>query len=203
MTKSHEKLIQIYLHTTNYFSLGVLAFVLIKTIREEYQRSQETKDDIFLGTVIISTYNSMILTLANTIKPNKDSIHLFYLLSYIKDSKDLFDTKTYDQLVNFISEVETELDKISHITDSVIKLRNTTVAHLDRKHVNNPLILLQNPPIKWSDMELAYTIIGSGLMEIGKYLDLDFQDIITISNFELAKKTRKVYRTMYGEDKVS
>ena len=72
MTKSHEKLIQIYLHTTNYFSLGVLAFVLIKTIREEYQRSQETKDDIFLGTVIISNYNSMILTLANTIKPNKD-----------------------------------------------------------------------------------------------------------------------------------
>lgn len=122
MTNSREKLINVYLHILNYYSSGGSAFVILKTLREEYQRNQEKEDDIFLGTVVISCFNSVIIVLANTIKPNSDSIHLYYLFNCIKNSKELFNPKTYNQLVSMISEVELELKKLSNITDIVKKI---------------------------------------------------------------------------------
>jgi hypothetical protein len=203
MNKPPKELLQIHNRAIEYFYSGILGFVVLKTIREEFQRNQETNDDIFLSTLVFSTYNTIILALANTIKPSPDSVCLHYLFNCIKASKNKFDAETYNHLESFICEFERGLLKISRITDSVIKLRNTTVAYLDRKHVNNPSSLIQNPPIKWDDMERAYDIIGSGLSKIGNFLGFeDIRPYASIANIALAEKTRRINRLLYGTDKV-
>lgn len=199
----HEKILQIFDRMLNNFHSGVLAYVVLSTIRDEYQRSQEMEDDIFIGTLVVSAYNTMVLALANTVKSSKGSMHLDYMFNITRNSKDHLNIESYDQLISFIDEFEDELKKISRITDHAIHLRDTSVAHLDRKHVNNPSSLLQKPPARWEDINLAYTVVGSGLLEIGKLLGLitdDIEGYVSISNYVLAKKTRSVYRLLYGLD---
>ena len=199
MSKSLEELKHIYLRLVDYLLSGVLAFVVLKSIREELIRDNETKDDIFIGTVVISSYNTMVLTLANSIKPNSDSIHLSYFFNCVRESKKELGDEKYKKIIAYIGEFETELERLSNITKAVIKLRDTTVAHVDRKHVNNPSALFKDQPISWEDMEMAISVVSSRLLELGKYLDLgeSFPDYPQIANFFLAKETKKVYDMFY------
>jgi len=201
MSKSLEELKHIYLRLVNYLLSGDLAFVILKSIREELLKDNETKDDIFIGTVIISSYNTMVLTLANSIKPNSESIHLTYFFNCVRESKKKLGDEKYNQIMAHIGEFETELERVSKITKAIIELRDTTVAHVDRKHVNNPSALFKDQPISWEDMELAITVISCGLLELGKHLGLseNLPDYIHLAKFSLTRKTKKVYDMSYRQ----
>lgn len=201
MSKSLEELKHIYLRLVDYLLSGDLAFVVLKSIREELIRDNETKDDIFIGTVVISSYNTMVLTLANSIKPNSESIHLSYFFNCVRESKKELGDEKYNQIMAFIGEFETELERLSNITKAVIELRDTTVAHVDRKHVNNPSALFKDQPISWEDMEMAISVVSSRLLELGKYLDLgeSFPDYPLIAKFFLAQETKRVYNMFYRQ----
>jgi hypothetical protein len=191
-----EKLLNIHDRLVNYFVSGEMAFAVLNTIRKERENHSLFDKDLFVFTTVVSTFSTAILVMANTIKPNSDSIHLAYLLNHIKLSQDNIDPKIYRKLTLFVLEFEDELKRIKHITDHVIALRDTTVAHIDRNYVNNLDAILQRPPIGWDDMTFAYSVVGSGLLEIGKYLGLDpnVQDYITLANFALESKTRLICR---------
>jgi hypothetical protein len=191
-----EKLLQVYDRLVNYFFSGEMAFAVLNTIRQERENRPLVDNDLFVFTSIISTFNTSILVMANTIKPNSDSIHLAYLFKNIKLSQDNIDIETHNKLISFVSEFEGALINIKHITDRVIALRDTAVAHIDKKHLSNLSSLLQNPPISWEDMTLAYSVVGSGLLEIGKHLgsDPNLQDHATLAFFALENKTRLICR---------
>ena len=199
MSKSLESIVEISLRLTDYVLSGVLAFVVLKSIREEVIKDQQTKEDIFISTMITTSRNTMILTVANTIKPNSDSIHLAYLFNCLRDAKKILGEEKYDQIMSCISEFEAELDYISNITKAIVELRDTTVAHIDRKHVNNPLDLFKDQIISWEDMEKALSIISSGLLDLGKHLGLDrnFPDYAQFAKFVLATKTKQIYNLFY------
>lgn len=202
MKKSKLEIDQIYQKLLDYFFSGVLAFVVLKTLREEYQSTQEEQDEIFISTLYISTYNTIVLALANTVKPSKESIHLAYLFNCIKESKSKFDIGTFSRLSSFMQEAESLLTSITLTIDAAITLRDTSVAHLDRRHVNNPATLINNPPIKWKDIEFAYDIVGSALLETGKLLGLsDLKPYTALANIALTQQTRKVFRLLYTPDK--
>jgi hypothetical protein len=81
MDSLQDRITQAYYRLIDYFLSGVLAFIVLKTLREEYQKHEEIEDDIFAGSLVISAYNTAILALANTLKPNSASIHLPYLIN--------------------------------------------------------------------------------------------------------------------------
>ena len=204
MKKSKLEIVQIYEKLLDYFFSGVLAFVVLKTLREEFQRTHEGRDEIFISTLYISTYNTIVLALANTVKPSKESIHLAYLFNCIKESKGKFDIVTFNRLSSFMREAETLLNSITATIDAAITLRDTSVAHLDRRHINNPASLINNPPIKWDDIEFAYDIVGSALLETGKLLGLsDLKPYTALANLALSQQTRGVFRFLYAPDKRS
>ena len=201
MSKSIKEIEQIFLHITDYLLSGVLAFVVVKSFQEELIKDKQTKDDIFIYSVITSSYNTLVLALANTIKPNSDSIHLSYLFNCIRESKKILGKDKYNQIMSHITEFESELDKLSNITMTLIELRDSTVAHLDRKHVNNPLALVNDQPIKWKEMEMTVSVVVNGLMELGKHLGLgeSMMDYIILTNFFLASKSKQVYDLFYRQ----
>ncbi len=193
-----EKLIQTYLRLLDSYYSGVSAFVVFKTIREEYRKCHPKEDDIFIGTVVISTLNTIILLLTNALKPDSSSIDLSYLFNCIFQSKNVMDKKTYEKLCLFIVEYKAELGKLAPLTDRIIGLRDKSVAHLDRKHVNNPQDLLEKLSIKWEEIELVYDLVGSGLLKIGEYLGLstDYYSLSVLANYALAEKTKLVYEVL-------
>ena len=202
MKKSELEIAQIYKKLLDYFFSGVLAFVVLKTLREEYQRTKEERDEIFISTLFISSYNTVVLALANTVKPSKESINLAYLFNCIKASETDFAIEAFSRLSSFMQEADGLLRSIASTIDAAIMLRDTSVAHLDKRHINNPVVLINNPPIKWEDMEFAYDIVGSALLETGKLLGLsDLKPYTALANLVLAQQTREVFRLLYTPEK--
>ena len=194
-----EKIVDIILQLKNSISSGILALVVIKALREKYSQSKETKEDIFISSLFIGSYNTMILCLSNFIKPNNGSINSKYLFNCIKENNPGLESSEYSSLLVLIEEFETALAALNTTLDAVITIRDTTIAHLDKRHVNNPnALLVSNNPL-WDDLSNAYNLVGSGLDEIGKYFGLvPILDFITLANLELAGKTKMVFDIIYS-----
>jgi hypothetical protein len=199
MAETLEKIVLINNRLLDYFSSGVLSYVIVDTIRKEYANNQTTADDIFIAALVIASYNNSILSLANTIQKNDDSVHIQYLMNSIINSKCSFERGIYEQLKKFIPQLEKALTRISPITEAIIKIRNKTVAHLDKAHINNPSSFFMTPPIKWDEFELAYNVVGSGLVKMKNIIEggIDFTDFTLLSNWQLMKKTLMVYSLFY------
>ena len=87
MKSSNKKLVVLYYRILDYYLSGSMALTVFNIIDGQYAKH----NDIFLTTLMISTYNTTILSLANMLKPHKDSVSLNYLITCVKDTKDLFD----------------------------------------------------------------------------------------------------------------
>jgi len=200
MTESIEKVTSIYNGIRDYFENGKLARIVLDEIRKQYKEKPNKPDDIFITTLVISTYNTVILSLANTIKPNDDSINLQYLLNCIKNSKGILSNEKRQLFNKFNDELESALKIIEPTTQRIIEFRDKAVAHVDRAHINNPSFLLQKPPISWDDVETAYRIVDSALLEIGEYIGAtkQGQEFIGLAYLELIKKTWKVLHLFYS-----
>ena len=201
VAESVEKIIKIYDQIRDQFESGKLAFIVFKAIREQFQKQPERPDDIFITTLVLSTYNTIILSLANTVKPQKDSVHIQYLINCINNSKEIFDSETRKHFNSFIGEFEAALKTIDAIIERIIEFRDTSVAHIDKEHINNPGFLLQKQPISCEDIELAYNVVNRAISEIGKYLNADRpgQEFIGLAYLDLMKKTWVIFRLFYGD----
>lgn len=187
MKSSNKKLVVLYYRILDYYLSGSMALTVFNIIDGQYTKH----NDIFLTTLMISAYNTAILSLANMLKPHQDSVSLNYLITCIKDTKDLFDPKTENQFLSFADEVNSAISVISATIEQVVELRDKSVAHLDRKHINNPSFLLEKLPVKGDELSAAYLLVESAIFEIGKYLDVDsnIEDSIKLARFDLTKKT--------------
>ncbi|MBA4420562.1 MAG: hypothetical protein C0391_05395 [Anaerolinea sp.] len=199
-----EKIVDIIFHLENSITSGIMALVVINTLREKYSQSKETTEDIFISSLFIGSYNTLILCLSNFIKHNKESINLIFLFTGIKEENPGLEASEYSNLLVLIEEFETALDSLHTTLDAVIKIRDTTIAHIDKKHVNNPnALLVPNNPL-WDDLSNAYSLIGSGLDEVGKYFGLvPVLDFVTLANVDLADKTKRVFDFLYFTSSVS
>ncbi|MBE7436269.1 MAG: hypothetical protein HS100_20305 [Anaerolineales bacterium] len=194
MSKEISKIIQIYERLLDYFYSGTLSFVVLKTLREQIATSKNGVNSQFVIAIYLSSYNTIVLALANTMKPRDDSINLNYLFNSIRSSEKSLGEEIHKNLTEFLSEFESALQEIDAPIQAALVMRDTTVAHLDRRHINNPAALTIDPPVKWDDLERAYDIIGSGLLRIGKLLGLShIEDHTTLANFFLANQTRMVF----------
>ena len=99
--------------------------------------------------------------------------------------------QTENQFLSFADEVNSAISVISATIEQVVELRDKSVAHLDRKHIDNPSFFLEKPPVKGDELSAAYLLVGSAIFEIGKYLDVDsnIEDSIKLARFDLTKKT--------------
>lgn len=198
MTDQIEKLGQIYYQLLNYLTGGSNSLAVLNAVRVEMGEKCQQTDDIFLFTLLNSCFNNSILVMANVIKGNKDSVDYSYLFREIRASESNFESEMFARFVKFADEFEWVLtsSEMSPIFNHILELRDKTIAHVDRKHINNPSYFLEKPPIKWDDLNSAYHVVGNGILEIGKYLNLyqELGDIVVIANFVLGKKTQKIVK---------
>ncbi len=183
---SNDKFFRIYEILFNHFLSGSLALIVAETIYED----KSYEKNLLIQTILVSTSNTAILSIANIIKENKDSVSLKYLTNCLKDSKDFFDHPTKIRFNDFVKEVDLSLKTIKDVLTQIEDVRDNTIAHIDRVHVNNQDFLLTNGFIKWVELKKAYFLIENILFEISTYLNFDIKkDMIEISKLDLKKKT--------------
>jgi len=192
MNKEIDEITEIFQRLLDYFYTGSLSFIVLDTLRTQIDLTKRGGDSNFIVAVYLASYNTLMLALANIAKPDDDSINLHYLFNCIRGSRRSFSGEQYDQLVAFLLEFESALLEIEGTIEAAIKIRDTTVAHLDRKHVNNPSALSIDSPVNWDDLKYAYDIVGNGLLKIGQIFGLSI-DLIILANYRLAQETRGVF----------
>ena len=194
MSKEIDEITEIFQRLLDYFYTGALAFIVLDTLRTQVGLTKKGGDSYFIVAVYLASYNTLMLALANTAKPDDDSINLHYLFNCIRASRRSFSDEQYDQLAAFLLEFESALLEIEGTIEAAVKIRNTTVAHLDRKHVNNPAALSIDSPANWDNLKHAYNIVGNGLLKIGKIFGLShIENYTTLANYLLARETKDVF----------
>ena len=71
-------------------------------------------------------------------------------------------------------------------------MRDKSIAHLDKKHVNDPSFFLEKLTSTFGEIEEAYNVVEGAILEIGKYLGLNkttLGDAITLLHHGLRTKT--------------
>lgn len=115
------------------------------------------KESYFFFGVYRATVREAVLTLARIMKEHPDSITIYYLFNLLESNPHLFSPHSPEDLRQTVADHKARLEKYESLIESISEQRDRVIAHLDRKHVNDPSHLFAHPH-------------GVNLTELGKCL---------------------------------
>ncbi|MBI5950714.1 MAG: hypothetical protein HY865_03575 [Chloroflexi bacterium] len=109
-----------------------------------YESRKIEQNDILAFTILNSSFNASILSLANLIKHDKQTINLYYLMDLMKKVDNLIDENEQYAFQKFSDQFEDIVLKQSATIGHVLILRDKVIAHIDKKHITDPSFFLEN-----------------------------------------------------------
>ncbi len=174
------------------------ALVIIISLREKFTCTKEDRDSLFIKNLYLGLINTINLCLANFYKDNENSINYFYLVNCIKNIHPPLPDIEYRNLFTVLDNLQSRLNAKTFMFDYIFQVRDTTIAHLDRRHINNPRALeILNRPY-WEELIELIEVIGEGLDYIGVFFGLErtLPDM-KMTNKSLTSETERVFDTIY------
>lgn len=136
-------------------SVGWHYFVIAKFIREAYKKDRIQGAHTIFANSYSACWDAAILSVTKVMDKQKDSLSLTYMLNCIEADANNYPLLTEDELRKQISEHRQELHGLESKIPGIWEERDRIVAHLDRKHVNNPASVYSNPPIELDELHSA------------------------------------------------
>jgi len=193
MDRLNDKLAMPYYILLEYLLKGEKALIIFTTIRNRYLLEPDLRDEIFIGTVIFACYDQAILSLCNLLKSDKDSISLHYFCTLFENQ---FGDK--NELNDFIQDYINKISNYSNQIEAIKKIRDKTIAHVDRCHINDQRKLIINPPITYDDLETIYGIVGTFIRRVGSQLGFINMESYSIISYQILKqRTELVFDMLY------
>lgn len=117
---------------------------------------------IFFAGTYDACSNELVLSLSKILVEKDDGVTIFYLLNCALAKRKEFPFAKKDSIVAFVKKQKEELQKFEPIVEDLRILRDKTVAHLDKIHVNRPdqVIINYFPERYWECMETIRSIIN-------------------------------------------
>ncbi len=167
---------------------------IVNEIQQAYANKRINCVYYFLVTTRVSCENSVVLILTNLLSENKryKTANVVYLLRIfeslacktmkftgITDPKSVagisrtsaLTLRMLDQnLLQHVSQDKERLESLGPVIEKLKSYRNTVVAHLDRKLVNNPVSLLSAPLLHQDEIEAAFDFLFSLIRRYPWYL---------------------------------
>jgi hypothetical protein len=95
--------------------------------------------------VYYASLHEALLVLSKLIVDHEDSINLYYLLNQVTNNPHLLEYATHKDVQEALSEHRKTLEDYTPLRETVRIQRNRVIAHLDRKHINDPSTILSTP----------------------------------------------------------
>jgi len=124
---------------------GLLYFYCAQSLHEAFQQCPLMERSYFFFTVYHAALREAILALSRLTREHKDSITIYYLFNLVEHNPRLFSQDGPESLPTSLAAIKARLDKYGPLIESVREQRDQVLAHLDRKHVNNPSDLFAHP----------------------------------------------------------
>jgi hypothetical protein len=124
---------------------GLAYFYCAQSLYRGFRESQLMKNSYLFFGVYEATKREAILALARIMKEHPDSITIHYLFNLLENNPRLLSSDNSESVRRVVAGHRAQLEKYEPLIESVCEQRDRVLAHLDRKHVNNPSDLFAYP----------------------------------------------------------
>lgn len=170
MNTEHKKIKEIIEHLSNELFWGKLFTQIAEALHKKYRENGIVDSPNFFAGTYEACLRESILSLSKLVINDKNSINLFYLLNFVKMNTGSFKYTTKENLKKSVENNKNEIQKLSSLIDSIKTQRDCTLAHLDRKHINNPSSIFSKP-INMTEVKHCFDKILSIVNEYKGYFE--------------------------------
>lgn len=156
---------------SNQLSEGWLYYFCAKSLNDAYQKHRINSARFFFMSSFSASLNESILTLSKLMINHPDSISIYYLLNYAQNNPSELKFATPDKIKQATKDHRLKLDNYNSLLDNIRFQRDKVLAHLDRKHVNDPDFILSNPPLDMNEVEVCYKELHRILNDYNQYFN--------------------------------
>ena len=138
---------------------GWIALLVAKHLHQAFENQKLTCTRYFFTSAYLSCVESAVLTLSRLIIPNNDSINIEYLLNVSEQNPRAFSYASKEEILKTVLEHKQQFGTIASLIASIKDHRDRTIAHLDRKYINDPKVIFANPPIDMREVERVFQLV--------------------------------------------
>ena len=144
MASKIEKFEAIIDHLCDELDRGNHFFQIAKALQRAYENNQLLDAPYFFAGTYDACLRESILSLAKLTIADKKSITIEYLLDTAFYTPTIFQPTTLEELSAVITQHRKHLGELRPLIESVREQRDRVIAHLDRKHINSPALILSS-----------------------------------------------------------
>lgn len=120
-------------------------FAIVKVLGSRFEQTIFTKGERLLKFSWYACRRETLLSLSRIYFKNDDSITFRYILDIARTHPSLFQNIDKEQILQLITKTEELLESKKGFFEKIKPIRNMTLAHLDRDHINNPDKIFPDP----------------------------------------------------------
>ena len=145
MKADQDKIKDIFDYLCDELDRGNHFYQIAKTLQRAYEGNRLAEAPYFFAGVYDACMRESILSLAKLTVPDNNSITIDYLLNTVLQNHRAFKLAATNDIEMAVARHQRQLNKeLRPLIDSVKGQRDRVIAHLDRKHINDPSAILSN-----------------------------------------------------------
>ena len=158
MEITSEKIRAVFDYLCDELDRGNHFFQIFKALEESYRNSRLVGAPYFFAGVYDACLREAILSLAKLLVLDKESINIYYLLNIATQNPEIFRFAESNKIKDTVTKHEILLENLQPFIDEVKGQRDQVIAHLDRKHINNPTKILSNQ-INLTEIDRSFDVL--------------------------------------------
>jgi hypothetical protein len=165
-----EKIKAVFDYLCDELDRGNHFFQIFKSLEEAYTDERIISSPYFFAGVYDACLREAILSLAKLLVPDKESINIYYLLSIASQNPEVFPFIESNKVKDTVNKHQRLLEDLQIFIEELKGQRDQVVAHLDRKHINNPSKMLSNQ-INLTELEKSFDVLLQLVNTYMRYYD--------------------------------
>lgn len=145
MSTAQDRIEAILGYLSNELLRGILFFNIVKALRNAYSKQQLTSARYFFAGAYEACLRESVISFSKIVTPDQDSITIEYLLNCALQAPRAFPWTTKADLQKLVARHREQLVTFQPLLENVKVQRDRILAHLDRKHINDPAAVFAEP----------------------------------------------------------
>jgi AbiU2 len=159
MMQPDEKANNLLEHLKHQLAKGWSSYLVAKYVRDARVSKSINSLRWFLGITEEACIEAAILALSRIVVSQHSSISIQYLLAYLEQNPNAFPHIVADVLRKQVAFDQKRLETISTTIENIKEQRDRTLAHLDKRHVDNPAAVYNHLPLDYQEVERVFELL--------------------------------------------
>jgi hypothetical protein len=154
-----EKLQNLLDHLTDLLFRTWSAFLVAKNLDPIIDSNDLIQERYFLVSAYVSCVESALLGFSKLTSSKKDEVSVGYLLDMCDKEASAFTRVNQANVLSVVQEHQQRLVKLEPLVQQVKMWRDKAIAHLDRKHINDPSAIAKMQPVDMEEVGEGFILL--------------------------------------------